>query len=53
MDRPPVTGPCHDTDFRIVFVIEGVEQRKSPLRRGEGRLGDFDGADTDFRESVP
>jgi hypothetical protein len=37
MDRPPVTGRCHDTDFHNVFVIEGVEQRKGPP--GEGKDG--------------
>src|SRR5262249_39116714 len=48
MDRPPVSGPCHDIDLRIVFVIERVEQRKPP-RSGEGRLRDFEGTETDFR----
>src|SRR5262249_8245105 len=35
MDRPPVSGPCHDIDLRIVFVIEGGEQRKSPQVAGK------------------
>ena len=49
MDRPPVSGPCHDIDLRIVFVIEGVEQRKSPQVAGKDGHAIFDGTETDFR----
>ena len=43
------TKPHHDTNLRIVCVIEGVELRREPSRTG--RPGDdFDGAETDFGE---
>ena len=49
MDKNAAIRPRHDTNLRIVCVIEGVEQRGESLRTAEGRPGDdFDGAETDF-----
>jgi hypothetical protein len=45
------TKPRHDTNLRIVCVIERVEQRRGPPRTAEGRPGDdFDDAETDLGE---